>query len=166
MTDPTILRAAFVATVICIASVGIATADDPARSEQSSRAVASTTPQTSDPLAGTVPMSPAVTGADVEQRLATTLPPRTDSPADWDAGVEPLHYCGEPRVLPPCVPPPPCHPTQPPHPLDLVGVRGAATCGPTYRGPCSPRTGTHDNGPLPRVHRLHDRAFDWFYRPK
>jgi hypothetical protein len=21
----------------------------------------------------------------------------------------------------------------------------------------------HDDGPLPRVHRVHDRFFDWFY---
>ena len=99
-------------------------------------------------------------------RLATMLPPRTDSPADWHAGVEPLHSCGEPRLLPPCVPPPPCHPANPPRPFDLVGVNGVPTCGPIYRGPCQPRTGTHDGGPLPRMHRLHDRAFDWFYRPK
>jgi hypothetical protein len=94
------------------------------------------------------------------------LPPRTDSPADWQAGVEPLHSCGEPRLLPPCVPPPPCHPANPPRPFDLIGVAGMPTRGPIYRGPCQPRTGTHDCGPLPRVHRVNDRAFDWFYRAK
>ncbi|MFM7244578.1 MAG: hypothetical protein ACKO40_10480 [Planctomycetaceae bacterium] len=80
--------------------------------------------------------------------------------------VEPLHHCGEPRLLPTCVPPPPCHPSQPPQPFDLVGVRGAPTCGPIYRGPCAPRTGTHDDEPLPRVHRVHDRMVDWFYAPR
>ena len=99
-------------------------------------------------------------------RLEAMLPPRSDSPADWQAGVEPLHACGEPRLLPPCVPPPPCHPSNPPRPFDLIGVAGMPTRGPIYRGPCQPRTGTHDCGPLPRVHRVHDRAFDWFYRTK
>ena len=99
-------------------------------------------------------------------RLEAMLPPRTDSPADWQAGLEPLHSCGEPRLLPPCVPPPPCHPANPPRPFDLIGVAGMPTRGPIYRGPCQPRTGTHDCGPLPRVHRAHDRAFDWFYRAK
>lgn len=94
------------------------------------------------------------------------LPPRTDSLADWSATVEPLHHCGEPRLLPTCVPPPPCHPSQPPQPFDLVGVRGTPTCGPIYRGPCAPRTGTHDDGPLPRIHRIHDRMVDWFYAPR
>ena len=50
--------------------------------------------------------------------------------------------------------------------LDLIGVSGAPTCGPIYRGPCCPRTGTNDGGSLLRTHRLHDRAFDWFYRAK
>lgn len=99
-------------------------------------------------------------------RLEAMLPQRTDSPADWQAGVEPLHSCGEPRLLPPCVPPPPCHPAYPPRPFDLIGVAGMPTRGPIYRGPCQPKTGTHDCGPLPRVHRVHDRAFDWFYRAK
>jgi hypothetical protein len=94
------------------------------------------------------------------------LPPRTDSLADWFAPIEPLHQCGEPRLLPTCVPPPPCHPSQPPRPFDLIGVRGAPTCGPIYRGPCAPRTGTHDDGPLPRFHRMHDRMVDWFYAPR
>jgi hypothetical protein len=98
--------------------------------------------------------------------LAKLLPPRTDSASDWYAPLEPLHRCGEPRLLPTCVPPPPCHPALPPRPYDLVGMPGAPTCGPIYRGPCAPRTGTHDNGPHPRIHRIHDRAFDWFYAPR
>jgi hypothetical protein len=98
--------------------------------------------------------------------IADLLPPRNDSLPDWHAPVEPLHHCGEPRLLPTCVPPPPCHPSEPPRPLDLVGVRGVPTCGPIYRGPCAPRTGTHDAGPLPRIHRIHDRMVDWFYAPR
>jgi hypothetical protein len=86
--------------------------------------------------------------------------------AEEAAPLEPLHRCGEPRLLPTCVPPPPCHPAEPPRPLDLVGVRGAPTCGPIYGGPCAPRTGTHDDGPLPRLHRVHDRMVDWFYAPR
>lgn len=105
-----------------------------------------------------------VTGQKAEQIVARLLAPRTDSWADWRAPLEPLHHCGEPRLLPPrCVPPPPCHPAEPPHPYDLVGASGEPTAGPIYRGPCCPRTGTHDDGPLPRVHRVHDRLFDWFY---
>jgi len=107
--------------------------------------------------ADTAPTPPAV---------ADHLPPRTDSLADWFAPVEPLHHCGEPHLLPTCVPPPPCHPAQPQRPFDLIGVRGAPTCGPIYRGPCAPRTGTHDDGPLPRIHRVHDRMVDWFYAPR
>gem|GEM_PF-4606326 len=98
--------------------------------------------------------------------VASMLPPRTDSPSDWYAGLEPLHHCGEPQLLPPCVPPPPCHPSYPPQPFDLISVTGRPTDGPRYRGPCCPRKGTHDDGPLPRVHRLHDHAFDMFYRTK
>ncbi len=98
--------------------------------------------------------------------LTRMLPPRSDTATDWYAPLEPLHRCGEPRLLPTCVPPPPCHPALPPQPLDLVGMRGAPTCGPIYHGPCAPRTGTHDDGPHPRVHRVHDRLFDWFYAPR
>lgn len=98
--------------------------------------------------------------------LSRLLPPRSDTAADWHAPLEPLHRCGEPRLLPTCVPPPPCHPALPPRPFDLVGLPGASTCGPIYRGPCAPRTGTHDDGPHPRIHRLHDRLFDWFYTPR
>jgi hypothetical protein len=98
--------------------------------------------------------------------LARMLPPRSDTASDWYAPLEPLHRCGEPRLLPTCVPPPPCHPALPPQPLDLVGMHGAPTCGPIYHGPCAPRTGTHDDGPHPRVHRVHDRLFDWFYAPR
>ena len=119
-----------------------------------------------DPLRGSQPIDPSATGPDAAAMLAKLLPPRTDSPADWQAPLEPLHFCGEPRLLPPCVPLPPCHPSEPPWPYDLVGVRGAPTCGPIYRGPCVPRTGSHDDGPLPRVHRVHDRLFDWFYNSR
>lgn len=104
--------------------------------------------------------------ADAAARLESLLPPRTDSPGDWSASFEPLHRCGEPKLLPTCVPPPPCHPALPPVPFDLVGVAGLPTCGPIYRGPCEPRTGTHDAGPLPRLHRVHDRMVDWFYAPR
>lgn len=98
--------------------------------------------------------------------LARLLPPRSDTFADWYAPLEPLYHCGEPRLLPTCVPPPPCHPALPPRPLDLVGMPGAPTCGPIYRGPCAPRTGSHDAGPHPRAHRVHDRLVDWFYTPR
>lgn len=119
--------------------------------------------QSSDPLAGTPRIKPETTGQSAEQILARLARPRSDSWADWVAPLEPLHACGEPRALAPCVPPPPCHPSQPPRPYDLVGVRGEPSCGPIYRGPCTPRTGTHDEGPHPRLHRAHDRFFDWFY---
>lgn len=118
---------------------------------------------TPDPLAGTPWVDPATSGVDAERALATMLPPRTDSPRDWQAPIEPLHDCGEPRALPPCVPPPPCHPSMPPAPYDLVGVRGEPSGGPIYEGPCAPRTGTHDDCPHPHVHRLSDRFFDAFY---
>ena len=121
---------------------------------------------TPDPLAGSPWIDPATTGPDAESVLATLLPPRSDSPLDWMAPLEPLHDCGEPRLLPRRVPPPPCHPALPPCPYDLVGAQGAATCGPIYGGPCAPRTGTHDASRLPRVHRVHDRLFDWFYRTR
>lgn len=108
----------------------------------------------------------AATTTDPVAALSRLLPPRSDTASDWHAPLEPLHRCGEPRLLPTCVPPPPCHPALPPHPFDLVGLPGAPTCGPIYRGPCSPRTGTHDAGPHPRIHRIHDRMFDWFYAPR
>jgi len=116
-----------------------------------------------DPLKGTPQLSPEKTGQDASKVLAKMLKPRSDSWADWNAPLEPLHRCGEPRALPPCVPPPPCHPSMPPAPYDLVGVHGVPSCGPIYGGPCAPRTGTHDDGPLPRVHRVYDRFFDAFY---
>ena len=103
---------------------------------------------------------------DATAAVTDLLPPRTDSLTDGYAPLEPLHRCGEPRLLPTCVPPAPCHPSEPPCPLDLVGVRGEPTRGPIYRGPCCPRTGTHDAGPLPRIHRAHDRMVDWFYAPR
>jgi hypothetical protein len=102
----------------------------------------------------------------IDEILARTLPPRSDRAGDWLAGSEPLHQCGEPRWIEPCIPLPPCHPSHPPHPYDLVGVVGDPTCGPIYRGPCSPRTGTHDDGPHPRLHRVNDRFFDAFYKTK
>lgn len=106
------------------------------------------------------------TKTSIDEILARTLPLRSDRAGDWLAGAEPLHHCGEPRWIEPCIPLPPCHPSHPPHPYDLVGVAGDPTCGPIYRGPCCPRTGTHDDGPLPRLHRVNDRLFDAFYRTK
>ena len=119
-----------------------------------------------DPLAGTKQIDPATTGGDAEKILATLLPPRTDGPADWHAPLEPLHACGEPRALAPCVPPPPCHPALPPRPHDLVGQVGCPTCGPIYRGPCAPRSGECHDGPLAPLHRACDRLFDLFYTPR
>jgi len=119
-----------------------------------------------DSLATSPTIDPATTGPEAPPTIESLLPPRTDTAADWWAPIEPLHRCGEPRLLPTCVPPAPCHPGLPPRPYDLVGVRGCPTCGPIYRGPCEPRTGSHDAGPLPRIHRVHDRLFDWFYNPR
>ena len=119
-----------------------------------------------DPLKGTPLISPQATGQDANKLMAKMLKPRSDSWADWYAPLEPLHRCGEPRALPPCVPPPPCHPSLPPAPYDLVGVQGTPSCGPIYDGPCSPRTGTHDECPHPHLHRLQDKLFDWFYSPR
>jgi hypothetical protein len=119
-----------------------------------------------DPLANTPRIDPATTGGDAERTLATMLPPRTDAWHDWQAPLEPLHACGEPRALPPCVPPPPCHPAAPPAPYDLVGARGVPSCGPIYRGPCAPRSATVHEGALRRLHALHDRVFDLFYRSR
>lgn len=116
--------------------------------------------------AGTASLAGDQPAPDAATTITDLLPPRTDSPADWHATVEPLHRCGEPRLLPTCVPPAPCHPSEPPCPYDLVGVHGAPTRGPIYGGPCCPRTGTHDGGPLPRLHRVHDRMVDWFYSPR
>ena len=119
-----------------------------------------------DPLKGTPLISPQATGQAADATMAKMIKPRTDSWADWSAPLEPLHRCGEPRALPPCVPPPPCHPSLPPAPYDLVGVQGVPSCGPIYGGPCEPRTGTHDDGPHPHLHRVSDRFFDMFYRWK
>lgn len=145
--------------------IGTAAGQDPAPPSEA-RAANAPAARMTDPRAGAVPLDADAPNRDTMARIAGMLPPRTDSPADWQAGIEPLHFCGEPRLLPPCVPPPPCHPASPPQPFDLIGKPGAPTCGPIYRGPCQPRTGTHDGGPLPRMHRLHDRAFDWFYRSR
>ena len=147
-------------------SVGVSRPQAATAAEPRAAVVTAQTPARPDPLAGSPRVAPTATGRDADALLESMLPPRTDSPADWHAGLEPLHHCGEPRLLPTCIPPPPCHPSQPPRPLDLVGMHGAPTCGPRYRGPCCPRTGTHDAGPLPRIHRLHDRGFDRFYRSK
>ena len=123
-------------------------------------------PKTPDPLVGSLAISPNAMSRHILRDVGTMLPSRSDSPADWYAGVEPLHDCGEPRLLPPCVPPPPCHPSMPPQPFDLIDVPEMPTSGQRYRGPCCPRTGTHYDSPLPRIHRMHDRAFDWFYLTK
>ena len=119
-----------------------------------------------DPLAGTEQMKADVTGPDAESILARLLPPRSDSWSDWSSGLEPLHACGEPRALAPCVPPPPCHPADPPQPLDLVGVDGVPSCGPIYGGPCAPRTGSHDHERFAWLYRPWDRFVDCFYRAK
>ena len=84
----------------------------------------------------------------------------------WTAQVECLYAPGEPRALSPCIPGPPCDPSHPPVPYDLVGVAGVPSDGPIYRGPCEPRTGTHDDLHFWRLHRLRDRFIDWFYTPK
>lgn len=98
--------------------------------------------------------------------LDRLLPPRSDATDDWSTGSACLHGPGEPRWITPCIPGPPCDPSRPPHPFDLVGVRGAPTAGPVYRGPCAGRVGTHDCGPAPRLHRVPDALFDRFYRPR
>ena len=98
--------------------------------------------------------------------LDRLLPPRSDADDDWSAGSACLHGPGEPRWITPCIPGPPCDPSRPPHPFDLVGVRGAPTAGPVYRGPCAGRLGSHDCGPAPRLHRVPDALFDRFYRPR
>ncbi len=119
-----------------------------------------------DPLKGTPAIKPETTGIDALKVLDTLLPGRSDTPYDWYAAVEPLHQPCEPRALPPCVPPPPCHPSEPPNPYDLVGMAGWPSCGPIYRGPCEPRTGTPHDGMFAWYHRLHDRFFDHFYKWK
>lgn len=141
------------ASIVATSAVG--------RADEAFKAVEPVTP---DPLAGTADISPAVTGRDPIVAMGGLLPPRTDSPFDWHAGLEPLHHCGEPRALPPCVPPPPCHPSDPPCPADLVGKTGAPSCGPIYGGPCHPRTGSRDGTHFSWLHRIQDRLFDAFYR--
>lgn len=145
--------------LVTLASLGAAESCPAAEPE----GVAVSTP---DPLAGTDRLDPAKTWPVVDETVASMLPARSDTAADWITPLEPLHFCGEPRLLPTCVPPPPCHPALPPQPFDLVGMRGKPTAGPIYRGPCAPRTGSHDCGPCPRAHRVHDRVFDWFYNPR
>lgn len=154
------------ATTACLALVGASFALAATADDATSAAPPPSSPVTTDPLTGTLPISPQITGPYAKSEIAHMLPTRTDSSYDWQAGLEPLHQCGEPRWLAPCIPPPPCHPSCPPQPFDLVGVDGTPTRGPRYRGPCCPRTGSHDDGPLPRLHRIHDRAFDFFYRTK
>lgn len=133
------------------------------RMSEQQRQVADAVGKLPDPLKGTPQIRPDSTGQDAAKVLTKMLKPRSDSWADWNAPLEPLHRCGEPRALPPCVPPPPCHPSMPPAPYDLVGVQGVPSCGPIYGGPCAPRTGTHDDCPHPHIHRLSDRLFDAFY---
>jgi hypothetical protein len=151
---------------MCAVALAALNAADPLLASESLPAHAVPSPPTPDPLAGTLAIAPGATSHDVKADLARMLPPRTDSPTDWHAGLECLHDCGEPRLLAPCVPPPPCYPGCPPAPYDLIGVDGVPTRGPRYRGPCCPRTGTHDDGPFPNVHRIHDRSLDLFYRTK
>jgi len=133
------------------------------RMNEEQRKAAGSVGKLPDPLKGTPKMSPDKTGQEASRVMAKMLKPRSDTWADWYAPLEPLHRCGEPRALPPCVPPPPCHPSMPPVPYDLVGVQGVPSGGPIYEGPCQPRTGTHDECPHPRIHRLYDRFFDAFY---
>lgn len=128
----------------------------PAASRQS----VSTAGRRPPPIEATANPNPA----SVELLLSRMLPARSDAPADWFAGPDPLHDPCEPRFLVPCIPPAPCHPASAPCPADLIGVRGSPTCGPRYRGPCEPRLGTHDHAHLPRLHALGDAAFDCFYR--
>lgn len=142
------------------------TATQAAAAAQTAQTVPAPIDRGADPLAGSPAIDPSVTGGDAEKILAHMLPPRTDSAFDWFAPLEPLHFCGEPRALAPCVPPPPCHPALPPRPFDLVGQRGTPTGGPIYGGPCDPRSGTCHDGPLAPFHRACDRLFDRFYTPR
>jgi hypothetical protein len=115
------------------------------------------------PPAGVLP-SIEVDDSRVAELLEKLVPARSDAPYDWLAPRLDLAGPGEPRLLSPCVPPAPCHPAYPPWPLDLIGVAGAPTCGPRYRGPCEPRLGSHDSRRFPRLHAACDAAFDAFYR--
>lgn len=155
---------ALVGVVTCLSAVGADPRDEAPHDTASAAAPAAVV--VPDPLAGTPRIDPATTGIDAERNLATMLPPRNDSPRDWHAPLEPLHDCGEPRALPPCLPPPPCHPAAPPVPYDLVGVSGVPSCGPIYRGPCAPRSAATHDGPFRWLHALHDRLFDLFYRSR
>jgi len=119
-----------------------------------------------NPLRNSPSMAPERTVAESVAMLEQMLPRRTDSPVDWSSQLECLHRPGEPYLLSPCVPPPPCHPSQPPCPSDLIGVRGLPSRGPIYRGPCSPRAGTHDHCRFARASYLYDRFVDFFYTPK
>jgi hypothetical protein len=157
-------RAMLLATSLAAASLGIANGGLDKNAPPTETPAPATV--SADPLANTPTVAAGVSGRDAGREIEHMLPARTDSPFDWNAGLEPLHFCGEPRWLRPCIPPPPCHPSCPPQPFDLIGEDGLPTDGPRYRGPCCPRTGTHDDGPFPHVHRIHDRAFDWFYRTK
>jgi hypothetical protein len=148
--------------VICLSAAAADPRDEPPQGTATAPAAIAVP----DPLAGTPRIDPATTGVDAERNLATMLPPRNDSPLDWQAELEPLHDCGEPRALPPCVPPPPCHPAAPSMPYDLVGVGGVPSCGPIYRGPCAPRSAATHAGPFRWLHALHDRLFDLFYRSR
>lgn len=163
-TKTAIRATAAVAAIASAAAVVAAGAADAPRDAVLTRPAAAD--RLPDPLRGTERIDPAVTGPDAEAVLAKLLPPRTDTAADWRAPLDPLHYCGEPRLLPPCVPRPPCHPSLPPRPYDLVGVAGEPTCGPIYRGPCAPRSADRHSGPLKHARMAHDRLFDWFYRTK
>ena len=49
---------------------------------------------------GAKPGDTAAIQSETGRMLATLLPPRTDNASDWYAPLEPLHRCGEPRLLP------------------------------------------------------------------
>lgn len=116
--------------------------------------------------ADSVRVDAARTGRDAEALLQKLLPPRSDNVSDWYASVECLHAAGEPRSLPPCVPPPPCDPSQPPQPYDLIGFAGVPSGGPIYRGPCEPRSARKHHWFFGWCHQVSDHLFDHFYRSK
>ena len=167
---PAIRRLACVAILIGPAAAAAAHAETAAEKSAddvlAEKTAADARSKLPDPLKGTPQMSPTKTGQEANKILVKMSKPRSDSWADWYAPLEPLHRCGEPRALPPCVPPPPCHPSLPPVPYDLIGMRGEPSCGPIYGGPCQPRTGGHDHCDHPYLHGVQDRFFDYFYKWK
>lgn len=128
---------------------------------------AAPTPTTADAApTDTVRVDAARTGRDADSLLQRLLPPRSDEVSDWYPSVECLHAAGEPRSLPPCVPPPPCDPSQPPQPYDLIGIAGVPSGGPIYRGPCEPRSARKHPWFSAWYHQVSDHLFDHFYRSK